>query len=49
MRRYPFFSVQIVVVVQEQKQAKEYNVLHILSAHHDCMKSKFREWQSYAE
>jgi hypothetical protein len=49
MGRYTFFSVPIVVVVQEQEKAKEYNVFHILSTHLDCMKSKFGEWYGYAE
>jgi hypothetical protein len=44
MGHYPFFSVQIVVAVQEQEKAKEYNVFHIFSIYLDCMKSKFGEW-----
>jgi len=44
MGLYPLFGVQIVVVVQEQEKAKEYNVFHIFSSHLDCMKSKFCEW-----
>jgi len=48
MGHYPFLSVQTVVDVQKQEKAKQYIVFHIFSTHLDCMKSKFREWQSYA-
>jgi len=44
MGRYPFFSVQIVVDVQEQEKAKEYIVFHIFFTRLDCKKSTFREW-----